>query len=465
LIIKSRPLEINKANPFENDALNRKVCADSLTEFVLSADDSIVICLDAPWGQGKSTFLMMWEQTLKNNNIPTIYFNAWESDFSDDALICFLGEISAAVNEISKSGDTPKAIDYLGRAKSVSVALMKRSIPVAAKIATAGALDLDSLTEQALSGLAESFAKDELEKYDKSKQSLKEFRKALTELAKSITDIANPRPLIFIIDELDRCRPNFSVELLEKAKHFFNVPNIVFVLGADKQQLGSSIKAIYGEGLNVDGYLRRFIDFDYILPPAKTDTFITSLFSKYGFNDYFRGKNGSDLSYEGDQALTKLSDLSALYRLTLREQEHCCSLLSIAIKTTPSDQQLHPIFLCFLIVLKIKAFDLYHALVTDDLTLDDVLHRFEETPGAKEILGRSYGVALEAYLAVSKGCAEIPITLLNKYREAENDASTDPDKDRARRVYKIIKSLGWRGGAGILDYLLKKIELASRFKA
>ncbi|MFV7640920.1 KAP family P-loop NTPase fold protein [Shewanella algae] len=183
MILKSREIEIIKDDPYKNDALNRKETGEALTEFVLSANDSVVVCIDAPWGQGKTTFLRMWEQHLKNNDIPTIYFNAWESDFSDDALICLIGEISASITELSKTGDESKAREYLGKTKDIGIALLKRSVPVAAKIATAGALDLDKVTEQALAGLAESIAKEQLERYENSKKSIKSFRKAISQLA------------------------------------------------------------------------------------------------------------------------------------------------------------------------------------------------------------------------------------------------------------------------------------------
>src|SRR5690606_23738482 len=166
LLLISSEIGSIKEDPYRDEELSRKETGEGLTEFVLSANDSVVVCIDAPWGQGKTTFLRMWEQHLKNNDIPTIYFNAWESDFSDDALVCLIGEISSSINELSKTGDESKVREYLGKTKDIGVALLKRSVPVAAKIATAGALDLDKVTEQDLAGLAESIAKEQLEKYE-----------------------------------------------------------------------------------------------------------------------------------------------------------------------------------------------------------------------------------------------------------------------------------------------------------
>lgn len=464
MILKSRDIEIIKDDPFRYDALGRKESGEALTEFVLSANDSVVVCVDAPWGQGKTTFLRMWEQHLKNNDIPTIYFNAWESDFSDDALVSLIGEISASITELSKTGDASKAREYLGKTKDIGVALLKRSVPVAARIATAGALDLDKVTEQALAGLAESIAKEQIEKYETSKKSIKSFRETISKLASSITDPDNPKPLVFIIDELDRCRPNYAIEILEKAKHFFNVDNIIFVLGADKKQLGSSIKAIYGEGLNVNGYLRRFMDFDYVLPPPEKGRFVKALFKKYSFNEYFSKKNTRGVQYEGDQFLKMFSELFELYGLTLREQEHCCSLLSLSIRTTPENHKLFPLFLCFLIVMKVKSPDLYKELITDAISAFDLLERFKKEPGASDLLLTNYGTALEAYIVTCKSQSHSYEEISNKYQEKiDSSSSSDEEKRRAQRILEIIKDFDWNGGIGSLGYLLKKIEIASRF--
>lgn len=462
MILKHREIEIEESNPFKNDVLNRKESADTLTELIISASDPLVICIDAPWGQGKTTFLRMWEQHLKNSNIPTIYFNAWENDFTDDALVSLIGEIASAIDDISKNGDQSKAHEYLEKAKNIGVDLLKRSIPVAAKIATAGALDLDKLTEQALASFAESIAKEQLEKYEKSKKALTTFRSALSDLANSFSSEEERKPLVFIIDELDRCRPSFSIEVLEKAKHFFNVENIIFVLGADKEQLGHSIKAIYGNDLNVNGYLRRFIDLDYVLPPPDKGLFIKVLFKKLAFNEYFSSKTGSETIYEGEQALEMFAELFELYNLTLREQEHCCSLLSLSIRTTPNNYKLHPLYLCFLIVLKINDSVTYKKFINEDLSPDQLLNHLSAQPSGRELLDTNYGVTLETYIISSKrendGVSAKYIDIIN------SDGSTEQEKQRAREILETLKYFG-RGRRNVLGYLVNKIEISSRFRS
>lgn len=466
MILKSTDIEIPEDNPFLNDSLNRQDSAEALTEFVLSANESLVICIDAPWGQGKTTFLRMWAQSLKNKKVPTIYFSAWENDFSDDALVSLIGEIGSSLAEISKTGDESKAKEYFEKAKTVGVALLKKSLPVAAKIATAGALDLDKVTEQALAALAESLAKEQIDRYENSKKSIQHFRDALHAFALRITDEEDPKPLVFIIDELDRCRPSYSIEILEKAKHFFNAQNMVFVLGADKGQLGSSIRSIYGEGLNVNGYLRRFIDFDYLLPTPEKGKFVKVLFVKHAFKDYFAQKQTRDAHYEHEQALAMFAELFGLYDLTLREQEHCCSLLSLAIKTTPNDYKLYPLLLCFLIVLKVKMPDRYINFIAGSASAVDLLNEIRSTPGGVQLLDSNYGIALEAFLATCKmrrhdlGDAMAPYAAITESTEASDDF-----KYRAQRIIEIAKDFSFHGGAGALPYLAKKIEIIGNFES
>lgn len=253
---KEEAFVIDSADPFKNDALNRKECAESLKRCVSGLKRSEVICIDAAWGEGKTTFLQMWAQMLRNEKFPVIWFNAWENDFSDDPFVCLLGEVGSAIDSVAEENKS-KAQAYLDQAKKCATMIARRSIPVAAKLLTAGLVETDKIVEQTLAGLAEQIAKEQIEKYEKAKQTLKGFRESLENFAQQVS-AGTDKPLIFIIDELDRCRPSFAIGLLEKAKHLFNVDGIVLVLAADKRQLGSSIKSVYGSEIDVNGYLRRF---------------------------------------------------------------------------------------------------------------------------------------------------------------------------------------------------------------
>ena len=91
-----------------------------------------------------------------------------------------------------------------------------------------------------------------------------------------------------MIDELDRCRPSYAVELLEIAKHLFSVDRIVFVLAVNRSELVHSIKALYGSEFDAQGYLGRFFDVDIRLPEPEREEFLEALLRAIDFDDYFQ---------------------------------------------------------------------------------------------------------------------------------------------------------------------------------
>lgn len=334
--IKPSKIEIVKESPFLNDLLERKESAEFLTELVASIEEPFVFCIDAPWGEGKTTFLLMWKQHLENQGFSTLYYNAWENDFSDDALVSLIGELDAGVEELKLvKGTKTKAKAHLQKMKRIGAGLLKKAIPATVKLATAGVIDINEVTDETLANLSETFAKDQIEQYEKSKESLTGFKKELSQFANEVSSATEPnKPLVVIIDELDRCRPTYAIEILEKAKHFFDVPNIIFVIAVDKSQLGHSIRSVYGVGMNVNGYLKRFIDLEFLLPTPKKGVFAKALFHKFGLKEYFDQKKqtSSELRYEFEHLLETFQGLFHVLGLSLREQEQCFSQLAMQLE-------------------------------------------------------------------------------------------------------------------------------------
>lgn len=83
--IFNNEIVINEENSFENDKLNRECEAGNLTNLFSLVENQMVLAIDSPWGTGKSSFLKMWNQKLRNNGYDTVFFNAWENDFVDDS--------------------------------------------------------------------------------------------------------------------------------------------------------------------------------------------------------------------------------------------------------------------------------------------------------------------------------------------------------------------------------------------
>lgn len=275
--------EISADDPFKNDELERESVADFLTNMFTTIEEPFVMSLTAPWGTGKTTFIKMWQQKLENQDHPSLYFNAWDNDFVDDPLVAFVGEIDERIRK-QTGYDIPKRLKELG------TQLARRSIPVVLRLASAGLIDDKAVQAAAGDEIAEG-AEDLFDAYLQEKRLVSDFRDELAGFAGQITE-EKEGPLFFFVDELDRCRPDFALELLERIKHLFDVSGIVFILVVDPNQLRHSVKSLYGRGMDARGYLRRFVDLEYKLPPPKPGAFARFLYKAHNLEEIIGGNQG-----------------------------------------------------------------------------------------------------------------------------------------------------------------------------
>ena len=250
-------------NPWADDMLDRKSTAERLVNMIAGQAGPLTIGLNGRWGEGKTFFLKRFQKSYQDRQGGAIYFNAWQDDFLDDPLLSLLGQLQDSIGRLPQetlSDSVKQAIPFV--LKHAGVALFKSFVKNAAKI------NIDAVSADDL----ETVVKKLLDEYATASASRDELVKALAMLAKSIRD-GTDKPLVIIVDELDRCRPTFAIEMLERIKHLFAVENIVFVLGIDRGQLESSIKSVYG-AIDAQGYLQRFIDVEFALPRSSIYGFL-----------------------------------------------------------------------------------------------------------------------------------------------------------------------------------------------
>ena len=228
--------EVNPNDPWCDDVLERKEIADRLTSIVRGQEAPFVISVDGRWGTGKTFLLKRWAQELQNQGFEAIYFNAWEDDFNDDPLLAIVGQLSEHFNE--------------GVPDEIARTVAHATLNIVVKRLTG--LKIDELTPERL-----------LDDYKGQGETKRAVKEQLSQLGYRVRDDTG-QPLVFIIDELDRCRPTFAIELLERVKHIFDVPNIVFVFGINRGELVKSLESVYGE-IDAGTYLRRFFDMEFAL--------------------------------------------------------------------------------------------------------------------------------------------------------------------------------------------------------
>ncbi len=158
-----------------------------------------------------------------------------------------------------------------------------------------------------------------LKEHNTIKNSIKEFNENMQTILDLIKE-EKSLPLFILIDELDRCRPNYAIELLENIKHIFDIPNIYFIIATNSKQLSHSINAIYGMNFSSHTYLKRFFDLEYNLKEPNRYEFINFLFEKNNFDDSRFFNFIDDSSYENkNKNVIMILELSNIFELSLRD--------------------------------------------------------------------------------------------------------------------------------------------------
>ena len=255
---------------WEGDTLKRQDTAEQLARMLSGQRGPLTVSLEGSWGTGKTFFLTRFQEVYRRQGGEVICFNAWRDDFLDDPLLSLLGQLTTALGKNPNDHFGESLAQAFGPAlKKAGLALCKSFVKNALKI------DFDDLSVEDLTTRGEK----QFSAFEKATAARDELQKALTHLANKVREETG-KPLLIIVDELDRCRPTFAVELLERIKHLFALENIVFLLGIDRQELEKSIAAVYGD-IDAQGYLYRFFDLEFPLPVAPLKKFIWQQLSAF----------------------------------------------------------------------------------------------------------------------------------------------------------------------------------------
>ena len=264
-----QPTPENIRSTFLNDTIKRNQDVISFVKIIDSINESYSIALDSQWGSGKTFFVKQVKMALNslndtsynrpdhpeeianlckryfhNEHLPrphvALYYDAWKNDLDDDPLYSLLLTITEAT-------DNQKALKDSITKKDI--------IKTLGKIAgTFGRFNPDDLAENLYKG-------DILEP-------LRERRQLDDKISQFIDSLfpEHGERMLIIIDELDRCNPQFAVRLLERIKHYFNNDKVTFVFAVNIAELQNTIRQFYGSNFDGARYLDRFFDFRISLP-------------------------------------------------------------------------------------------------------------------------------------------------------------------------------------------------------
>ncbi len=258
------------------DIFNRKGYADMLTRIV-SSPKPTVIGLDASWGMGKTTFVKMWAEELEKIHQPVIYFDAFACDYISSPFAAIAGEIIKKTNTLDNSSEAFKKeiVDNAVNTAMIIARSAALSMPVVA---------FHSGDTQHTAGGGTDLFHDVIAGREADTAAIQRFKNSLSRLPTQFKDNTVRKPLVIIIDELDRCRPTFALGLLEAVKHFLYTDNVHFLLVATFNQMESIVRRQYGVDIDAGQYMHKFYDFLISLPMPEGGT-RAYLASKFNIQD------------------------------------------------------------------------------------------------------------------------------------------------------------------------------------
>jgi hypothetical protein len=308
----------------------------------------------------------MWQQKLTNKGYRTIYYNSWESDFVDNPMIALLSEIEGiSINDNKKlTANAGRIITTFG--KAFGKHLFKK---------------YTGINNEVINDTVDGFSKlceESIKEYQRQKAAIDDFKKSLIEF---VANKDNEKPIVFFIDELDRCNPLFAVKTLEQIKHLFEIPNIVFILSINKKQLECAIQGYYGSSkMDANEYLRRFIDVECSLPNPDMEKFINYLLQQYNFSAFFRNsdRNRNQALRDNEESFIQIiKSLISYNNCNLRLTDKIFSYLRLVLCTFEASENIIPDILTLLVFWKITDIDLYDNIKHHKYSIKELIRTFE----------------------------------------------------------------------------------------
>ena len=292
------------ASCWERDKLGRKQDAEFLYNFLVGQvakrrdegrPGSYVLNVDSVWGGGKSFFLDGFAEDLVRHDHIVVRINAWKDDHAQDPYVAIMAAIDTALLPYTVKEATLKSSWEKAKSSGGAIALRVAGAVTKGLIKKHTGVSLDELGDLVSGDIAQTALEEggkavgeQLEKlfdgtleamiegFQTTEKATADFRKRLEKIVEKLGG-EERKPVFILVDELDRCRPSYAVQLLERVKHLFDVDGVVFVFATNSDQLKHSIAGAYGSGFDGFSYLKRFFDRTYVFEEPSIEALVTSL--------------------------------------------------------------------------------------------------------------------------------------------------------------------------------------------
>ena len=332
-----------------HDEFNRKPIAENIIKLLTSPVDLSPMVIDGGWGTGKTEFCQKLIRLIQqqHHDYQPVYIDAFRSDHSGEPLLALLAEIIKACTP-EDTGDQPseqrknitrkvaKAAGFL--MKTVANAAVGHVLKQSTDDLAEGlqqiindSQDADSLAETVTDAAAtiashtidatvEALLKEQIE-----------AEKNLETLKACLKELAADKPIILFIDELDRCRPDYAVDMLEVIKHVFDVENVKVVLVTNTKQLCAAINHRYGADVDAQKYLDKFLKYNFALPDKVVDRYEEgrALVSVHYFERLIKDSHIGGVLFSGYEVMDCINEMIKRNNLSLRETERLVRFLEV----------------------------------------------------------------------------------------------------------------------------------------
>jgi formylglycine-generating enzyme required for sulfatase activity len=307
--------------PTIEDALDFAPYRDTLVDILRnpSTRTPLTVGLFGTWGSGKTSLMRMIKARIDAAGLPayrTAWFNAWKYDREEALWRALILQVLDALRPRKPDntlypedelGDMQRSLvhdldrleeslyrtvewEEVGRWTLDWVKALRGTAEGAAEIALAfvpGGAPLVNLAKKAAQvvagegeeAIADAFRR-EVKTYRREQlRSLEQFERGFQELLKRHVLSLEGRLIVFV-DDLDRCLPEKTIEVLEAIKLFLDVPGCVFVLALDHEAIVEAIQTRYEGEVKGRQYLEKIIQLPFLLPPIETENmrdFVKSL--------------------------------------------------------------------------------------------------------------------------------------------------------------------------------------------
>lgn len=278
------------------DLLNRKEFVDKMlliTRTISDNNGSVSYAVNGRWGVGKSFVLDMFEEQIEKeqrnkgakDKYSLFHYNCWSYDYYDEPLVAIVASMLDQIESNEKLVPEKLRSRVKATLKVIGMGFLSKAIDwVEDKTGVDAKAVVDTIKEINVASDGELKEKYGFDTYFA-------FKKVLESLRDTLGNISKEKTIIFVVDELDRCLPEYAIKVLERLHHMFEgIPNIQLIISLDKTQFTQVVSHIFGDNTDVDKYLAKFIDFEMYLDEGKfNDEFDTKFEYYLKHFDYLNG--------------------------------------------------------------------------------------------------------------------------------------------------------------------------------